>query len=210
MVWNPPPAVRQAGETARVRNNQGSVIQPGQPAQLPITPAVREFYSWILAHFAPITGNGMARDSHRNHTTGQRRDVHEEGRACDFKVRPIGSAPGAMLANWLVLNAEHLGVQLVIWDRLEWSSSNIGPKFESYLSPPHPSPHDDHVHAELSVEASQIGADAMRARLDAAWSHNPPAAPSSPASGGSTGAGTAAKALGVLGLFYGLARLFGA
>lgn len=205
MVWSPPPSVRAAGESARVQNNQGSVIQPGQPAQLPITPAVREFYAWTLAHFAPVTGNGMARDSSRNHQVGQRRDVHEEGRACDFKVRPVGSAPGAILANWLVQHAQHIGVQLVIWDRLEWSSSPIGTRFEDYRSPPYPSPHDDHVHAELSIEASQIGAEAMRARLESAWASSPPGT-----TGSASGSSTAAKALGVLGLFYGLAKVFGA
>jgi hypothetical protein len=207
MVWSPPPDVRAAGEAARVRNNQGSVIQPGQPAQLPISPAVRAFYAWVLAHFPGVTGNGMARDSSRNHQVGQRRDVHEEGRACDFKIRPVGAPAGTALANWLVRHAEHLGVQLVIWDRLEWSSSPIGTRFENYRSPPMPSPHDDHVHAELSIEASQITAEAMRARLDGAAAGDPPASSGSP---GSPTATTAAKVVGVVLAFAALVKVLSA
>lgn len=189
--WTPPPAVRAAGETARVRNTQGTQIAAGEAAQKPVSPALTAFYEWILAHFPGTTGGGRARASSRNHTVGQRRDVHEEGRAGDFMVAQ--REPGERLANWLVLNAEALGVQLVIFWRTEWSSSNIGAKWEDYRSPPAPSSHTDHVHAELSVAAAAITPAEMTARLEAAWARNPP--PTSGGAGGGAGGGSSSGIL---------------
>lgn len=184
MTWQP-----SSAGSARFENTQGSVIAPGQPAQLPVPPAVRAFYTWILTHFS-VAPLGMERDSTRNHHEGEKRDIHEEGRACDFGVRPLGGPAGTTLADWLVVHAEQLGVQLVIWDRGMWSSRS---GFSEYKSPPYPSPHDDHVHAELSVASSRWSAERMRAALEAAWRAPAPSVPG----GGGGWAGAALVAIGV-------------
>ena len=199
--WIPPRSVFDAGQTARVPNKQGDIVVAGEVVQKHISPAMEALYRWVLAHFAGLTAGGLARASSRNHQVGQRRDVHEEGRAADFMARERSA--GEPLANWLVAHAEELGVQLVIWYRTEWSSSTIGPKWEDYHGP---SEHTDHVHMELSVPAAAMTPAAMVAALDRIVAREgglgavgaPPVATG--AAGGVAAGGRASGALTVLGV----------
>jgi hypothetical protein len=79
--------------------------------------------------------------------------VHGIGRAIDIMVpmkgANAGRAVGDPIAKYLVLNAQSLGVQLVIWDRTSWSAR--APQGTRYTGP---NPHTDHIHVELSVEGS--------------------------------------------------------
>lgn len=211
MVWTPPEHVRAAGLAARVTNTQGSVVQAGEAPQKPIPAATNAFRLWVLSHFAGFTSGGMARQASRRHTAGQRRDVHEEGRAVDFMVAAHGSPEGTALANWLVLHAEQLGLQIIIWDRTIWCAEGA-PIWHPYTGS---SAHTDHVHTELSVAASQQSAADMTARLNAAWSGSSsppmPSSPPSSSSGGPTSLATkGAKALAIAAFLYGLSKVFGA
>ena len=53
---------------------------------------------------------------------------------------------------WLVMNAQRIGVQLIIWNRMVWRSngSNTGP----YTGP---NPHTDHIHVEITNVAARKG-----------------------------------------------------
>ena len=73
--------------------------------------------------------------------------MHATGRALDVFIR---GAPGDALAGWLVSHAEAIGVQYVIWDRTQWSSAH---GFTAYGGP---SPHDDHIHLELTHAAAAM------------------------------------------------------
>jgi len=100
--------------------------------------------------------------------------VHGTGRAIDIMVPMTGgkanSAVGDRLANFLVENAEAIGVQLVIWNRNSWSPSRNRPKLRSYTGPV---PHIDHVHVELSPAG---------ARRETAWFSDTGNAPPPPES----------------------------
>lgn len=177
MTWNPPADVRARGERIRgaFPNVQGTPLTSDDPAavQLPITPgarALREYIAtrWNVSVGAPRGGRAR-RPPRRDDGTLRRRDVHEEGRALDVMVRT--RALGDEIANWLASNALELGIQYMIWDRLELSSSLVGPAWEPYDTSGDRSamgrardPHTDHVHVELSPAFAADGA-AMRARL---------------------------------------------
>lgn len=89
----------------------------------------------------------------RNTASSSRMSVHGTGRALDiFIPRASGGADntkGDAVANYLVKNAQELGIQLVIWDRTRWMTK----RGEAAYSGPHP--HDDHIHAELTDEAAR-------------------------------------------------------
>lgn len=82
--------------------------------------------------------------------------VHATGRAVDVMIPTddgkANSALGDPIGNWLVENAEALGVQFIIWDRTTWMASReLGKKAKPY-SGQHP--HHDHLHVELHPSAS--------------------------------------------------------
>ena len=85
----------------------------------------------------------------RNTADTSRMSVHGTGRALDVFVPRTGGAAdngqGDKVANWLVLNAQRIGVQLVIWARTIWRSNGSN---DGAYGGPHP--HDDHLHVELT------------------------------------------------------------
>ncbi|MBL8605179.1 MAG: hypothetical protein JNK72_24830 [Myxococcales bacterium] len=92
------------------------------------------------------------------------RDLHEEARAIDFMV-PAGSGrnpKGDAVASFLVRYAARLGVQAIIWRRVEWYTTS-GPRWEAYAA----ADHDDHVHTEVTVEAARRSPAEVRAIVDA-------------------------------------------
>lgn len=113
--------------------------------------------------------------------------VHATGRALDVMIYPVGYPDGTEadnemgdpLANWLIVNAERIGIQQIIWDRWLWRAEDPpGEKDRAYTGE---HPHNDHIHLELSVEAADLGT-AFFHEADA-----PPALPSCgqvPAEGG--------------------------
>lgn len=203
--WQPPPEVIARGNAARVRENQGSAIDPalmdptnpghlraGAVVQMRPSPAVVAFRDWVVRNFPGFTSGGDRRSQSRSESTARRlwadgyyhRDVHEEARAIDFMLPAAlhGGAEGEALANWLLANAEAIGIQGIVWNRASWYPER-SPRFRSPYTGE--SPHTDHVHAELSVEAASRAPETMRAVLDAL----PRALPvSTPASGGGWGA----------------------
>ena len=177
MTWTPPADVRALGERVRgaVPNVQGSSLVSDDVAavQRPITPgarALREYIAnrWNVSVGAP-RGASVRRPLRGADGQLRRRDVHEEGRALDVMIR--SNAQGTEIANWLATNALELGIQYMIWDRLELSSSTVGPAWEPYGTSGdraamgrRPNPHTDHVHVELTPRTAADGV-AMRARL---------------------------------------------
>lgn len=81
--------------------------------------------------------------------------VHGTGRALDIFIPKMGrnanNGKGDAVANWLVMNADKIGVQLVIWDRTVWQANGRGDK--QYTGP---HPHDDHLHVELTIPGSEM------------------------------------------------------
>ncbi|MBI5160227.1 MAG: thrombospondin type 3 repeat-containing protein, partial [Micrococcales bacterium] len=83
--------------------------------------------------------------------------VHGTGRALDLMISTDGGAAdndlGDPIANWLVENAELVGVQFVIWDRSDWGAYRDPPKLDDYDGP---NPHVDHIHMELSTDGAEM------------------------------------------------------
>jgi hypothetical protein len=79
----------------------------------------------------------------RQNTGGGGLSLHAEGRAGDVGL-PYRHANGYRIRDFLIENAEVLGVQEVIWDRQIWTSGR--PYLRAYSGP---NPHTDHVHYGL-------------------------------------------------------------
>ena len=90
----------------------------------------------------------------RNTADGARMSVHGTGRALDVMIPRVGgkadNTKGDKIANWLILNAQRIGVQLIIWDKTIWRANGTN---DGVYGGPHP--HDDHLHVELTVEAGK-------------------------------------------------------
>jgi hypothetical protein len=84
--------------------------------------------------------------------------VHSTGRALDIML-PLGfrndadNGKGDPIANFLIANAEDIGVQYFIWDRTSWNPSRPDGNKERVYRGAHP--HNDHLHVELSLAASR-------------------------------------------------------
>lgn len=88
----------------------------------------------------------------RNTADGSRMSVHGTGRALDVMIPLIGgkadNTRGDKIANWLILNAQRIGVQLIIWDRTVWRAGRADAAYGG------PHPHDDHLHVEITNAAA--------------------------------------------------------
>lgn len=89
---------------------------------------------------------------------GSEASVHSTGRALDIML-PVGfraeanNLEGDPIGNFLVANAEDIGIQFVIWDRTSWGGHRQQGAKERYYSGAHP--HNDHLHIELSEAAGR-------------------------------------------------------
>lgn len=96
----------------------------------------------------PIVGNSSQTSVH---STGRALDIHipltAEGEADNDLGDPI--------AHWLIANAEHIGIQFIIWDRSSWAPNRpVGERERAYTGQ---HPHHDHLHIELSVDGGERG-----------------------------------------------------
>lgn len=110
----------------------------------------REVGDFVRANFAGTTSYGGYACRPNTANTSQL-SVHGTGRAIDIMIPLKGgdanNAVGDRIANFLVQNAEAIGVQFVIWDRNSWGASRSQPKLRAYTGP---HAHTDHIHVELS------------------------------------------------------------
>jgi hypothetical protein len=99
----------------------------------------------------PVTSVGGY--SCRQNTNDNSVSIHGVGRALDIMIdgtTPKGLETGTRIRNFVINNAEQLGVQVVIWDRHIWSVNEKG--WRDYNGP---NPHTDHLHVEINVAASK-------------------------------------------------------
>jgi hypothetical protein len=151
--WQLPPSVATAGRRQSVTYNSAGSSCSGGP-----TSGARELSAFIKNNFSDevnssIPGNGVQMYNCRQVRGGGSLSVHSVGRALDVFVRTSnGSADnrkGDQIANWFVQNAEHVGVQMIIWDRTIWYPGSRG---ERCYGGSHP--HNDHVHIELNNDGA--------------------------------------------------------
>ena len=164
--WTPSPTARAAGESATVRYTNPTIIQPGEAPQKPLAPYAVALSRVLRETFPFLTGAGLARASDRRQQVGQRRDVHEEGRALDLGVpRAVrGTTQGDDVADWIVTHADLLGVQGVVWRGTDWFPE----RSMRWRARSTETDHDDHLHVEVSAEAGRWPESEAERRVQAA------------------------------------------
>jgi hypothetical protein len=174
--WNPPASTRTIAATQYVDVvNPPAVLPLGSctstnpwvgtcthPACLRAHPGTSELDAYIRARWTDVRAGGTyscRRNSNPDSTAYL--SVHSVGRAIDLMIPTIGgdadNTAGDAVANWLIENAEYIGIQRVIWDGIYWN----GERGFSEISDTRTSSgtyrtdhHVNHIHVELSVDGA--------------------------------------------------------
>jgi hypothetical protein len=149
MTWQLSPEARHASDhLAGVAYDGGG---PWSAVVDPITWQMHKLVAILRARFPWVHDIGTVRRDQGvlSSTRGRERSLHAVGRAADVMVPQLAGPHGLALANWLVENAQALGVQLVIWDHSVWQGSrDAAHRLTPYGGA---NPHTDHVHVELTA-----------------------------------------------------------
>jgi hypothetical protein len=146
--WKLPATVLTAGAKVRLDYDEAPKWTTTAACGTGLKVGGAKLGTYLRGKFAVISSvGGFA--CRRNTADTSRMSVHGTGRALDIFVPRTGGAAdngqGDKIANWLVTNAQRIGVQLVIWDRTIWRANGTN---DSAYGGPHP--HDDHLHVELT------------------------------------------------------------
>jgi len=143
-----PPAVSPLG---RCTSTNAFACSCTHPACTPAHPGTRDLNTFLLRRYAFLRAGGTYCCRQNSATTRvPTLSVHATGRAIDLMVPMVGgdadNTLGDQAANWLVENAEYIGIQRVVWDRAFWNGERgFGLLGSASLS------HTNHIHVELSV-----------------------------------------------------------
>ena len=147
--WIPPASVNERANTQRVPyTGAPSRCSGGTKA------GTRELANFLKHQFVgAVSWQGY--NCRANTATPGKLSVHSTGRAIDLFI-PLhrGNADndlGDPVANYLIMNAEALGIEYLIWDRAQWSGSRSSNKHR-YYSGAHR--HHDHLHIEVAPWAA--------------------------------------------------------
>jgi hypothetical protein len=156
--WVLPEPIRLAADGYRIATNPeppwagipGNCRKTHSPGALKLKEFLQAKFQKSIWH----VGTLECRPSHGNPINTS---MHGVGRALDLHIKRIGkranSTLGDPIANWLVQNAEALGVQYVIWNHMRWSAyDRLGPRFDKYNPK---DKHTDHIHVELNKAGSE-------------------------------------------------------
>jgi MYXO-CTERM domain-containing protein len=160
--WQIPTKTLEVGDTI-VNDYTGAGPYNGGAAcsggMEPGTVELRDYiYQWFPASYSiggyncrPIAGTNTL-------------SLHGTGRALDIMIPLAGPYAddnaadndlGDPIGNWLIENADDIGIQLIIWDQYSWGSHrDVGMKGRDYGGS---HPHHDHLHVELTTEAAALG-----------------------------------------------------
>jgi hypothetical protein len=120
-----------------------------------LTPRAAVMLRQLEQAFGPQRTGGYAPGGVREgHAEGS---AHYEGRAVDVFFRPVTADQrqrGWAAAQWLVANADRLGVATVIYDNRIWTARRSGQGWRAYVPPGGPTDnptlrHEDHVHVDV-------------------------------------------------------------
>ncbi len=170
--WAIPPEVAAAGDQQDVSYTGAGAWHGSSSCAGGLLSGTAEFKNFILASFPQVSevGGYNCRSIVGN---SSRMSVHGTGRAIDIHIPTINgnadNAAGDPIGNWLIANAEAIGVQYIIWDRTQWTASRPdGSKSRRYGGA---HPHNDHLHVELSPSGGLGNTD---------WFDGPHETPSTP------------------------------
>ena len=154
-AWQLPPAVHAAGQRQFVRYDGAPPWRGGAGCSGGILGGTREVSSYLQEIFPTRISSIQGYACRPNTGNRSQTSVHGTGRALDIFIPTVRGAAdngrGDVVANWLVQNAENIGVQFIIWDRATWNASRSGNKVRGYTGP---NPHVDHIHLEINADAA--------------------------------------------------------
>lgn len=166
-AWTLPADTRTAGEMQSGTYEDAPAWSSGRNCSGGLLPGTRALGELIVGTIAGGT-RYEGYNCRYNTADTSRTSMHGTGRALDVYVPlSVGQADndrGDPIANWLVENAEDIGVQFVIWDRTKWNISHDGRRDASYGGP---HPHHDHIHIELSEAGARMESAYFVAMRDA-------------------------------------------
>jgi hypothetical protein len=152
--WTLPASVSTVGAKVRVAYDEAPKWTNAAACGGKLLPGGHKLGEYLVDQFDAVTSVG-GYACRRNTADSSRMSVHGTGRALDVFIPTAAGAAdnskGDKVANWLVLHAQKIGVQLVIWDKTIWRSN--GRNDGAYGGP---NPHADHIHVELSIDAAAM------------------------------------------------------
>lgn len=158
--WSLPPAVSAAGAKLRLRYENAPAWEGGRRCTGSLREGAQDLGHQLIRRYDAIASIG-GYACRQNTADATRTSVHGIGRALDIMVPTVGGRPnggrpdiaaGDPIANWLVVNAASIGVQMIIWNGSVWRAN--GTNIDKYTGP---NPHIDHVHVELTERAASRG-----------------------------------------------------
>ncbi|HSO39956.1 MAG TPA: MYXO-CTERM sorting domain-containing protein [Labilithrix sp.] len=148
----PSSAALLAGERVRLAYDDAPAWTSTKACAGKLKPGGKVLGEYLVDRFAIVSSVG-GYACRRNTADLERMSVHGTGRALDVFIPTVNgtanNAQGDKVANWLILNAQKIGVQLIIWDHSIWRAN--GTNDATYGGP---IPHIDHLHVELTNEAA--------------------------------------------------------
>ena len=167
-AWKLPASVRATGENQNVSYDSPPSWNGGSNCSKNFTKGAAALKAHLLGKYAGIsTIGGYA--CRQNTANAAETSVHGTGRALDIMIPTSGgkadNTVGDEIANWLVVNAENIGVQFIIWDQTKWNASYSNNKDRPYTGP---NPHVDHLHVELDLEGADMKTAFFKQGQDAA------------------------------------------
>lgn len=153
--WNPPANVRAAGAVQFIRYDSPPAWDGGRSCSPGFLEGTSRLGGFLLASFPGRIDHNEGYNCRPNTTNMSEMSVHGVGRALDVHIPQDGSQAdngrGDAIANWLIENAQTIGVQYIIWDRTEWQGDQGGDKLNEYTGT---NPHINHIHVELTHDGA--------------------------------------------------------
>ena len=156
-AWRLPSDVHAAGQRQFIRYDGAPPWNGGSNCGSGLGVPARALGDYLRRTFPSSVSSYGGFSCRPNTANTSQTSVHGTGRAIDVFIPTTGgqadNTRGDAVANWLVTNAQRLGVQYIIWDRTQWNGSRSGDKVSPYGGP---HPHHDHLHVELNTGARTI------------------------------------------------------
>ncbi len=160
--WAPPAATLALADTYNIQNVQAGPWIGESGCGGSFLEGTRIFRQWLYDNWEQTSTIGGY--SCRPIANSSSMSVHATGRALDIMLPRDTSQSynnsadndlGDPIANWLLEHAEEVGIQLIIWDNMIWSSGRApGERLRVYTND---NKHVDHIHMELNPEAAGLG-----------------------------------------------------
>jgi hypothetical protein len=166
--WVIPADVRAAGEAQYVPYTSAGSWSGGAGCTGSLMPGTRELADFIMERFSGACGYG-GYACRPNTADASRLSVHGTGRAVDIYISTVGGSSACLdnggaadndagdpIGEWLIENAEYIGIQYIIWDWWQWTGNRSGRKDREYcgMESSRCHPHHNHLHVELTPDGA--------------------------------------------------------